>query len=289
VTGQHVCITNDVADLRSCTLRGMHQGNCDGVARRYDVGTGQTILLTRPVFEEGHVVREYVDCTGCLPRFAEVGYLCDSHLAKMRQLFARDADEAAGLTMVDLVTHLWSIESNGTAADGGRSSGKPGSRWTLSESHILANAIYTDAAATAVAFANDLRIDEPRFSPAASILDGFALDLDVDIVGVLVDDLFAWLHENADAAIRRRNSAERVVRLTNVVQAAMSAFPLVDTQHHVPFVRCPECAQMRMEWKPPLMFLDEVEVVCSNCGHKADQDWLEAYIHAVRTDPRRRA
>lgn len=286
----HQCVTNYVPDLRSCTLRGVHRATCDGVARRYDVGTGQTLLATRPVWEDGVMVREYVECTGCMPRDAELGMLCESHVAKMRQLFARDADEGHGLTMVDLVTHLWSIESAGVRDENsGGSAGKPGSRWTLSESHIMANAIYTDAAATAVAFANDLRIAEPEFSAAASILDGFSLDLDVDIVGVLIDDLFAWLHDNAEHAIMHQHSAERVVRLTQTVQAAMVRFPLVDTLHHVPYVRCPECAQMRMEWRPPLTYLDDVIVKCSNCGHEADQDWLEAYIHAVRTDPRRRA
>lgn len=286
----HQCITNYVPDLRSCTLRGKHRSICDGVARRYDVGTGQTILATRPVWENGVMVREYVECTGCLPRPAELGMLCDSHLVKMRQLFARDADEGHGLTMVDLVTHLWSIESAGVRDDNaGGSAGKPGSRWTLSESHIMANAIYSDAAAAAVSFAVDLRIDEPEFSAAASILSGFVIDLDVDIVGVLIDDLFAWLHEHAEKAITHPVSAERVVRLTQTVQAAMVRFPLVDTEHHVPYVRCPECAHMTMEWRPPLTYLDDVLVKCSNCGAEADQDWLEWYIHTIRTDPRRRA
>ena len=170
-----------------------------------------------------------------------------------------------------------------------RSASAFGSSWTLSESHILANAIYADAAAAAVAFANDLGIDEPEFSPAASILDGFAIDLDVDIVGVLVARLFEWLNVWADSATRYAHSAERVVRLTNTVQSAMRSFPLVDTEHHVPYVRCPKCAHMSMEWRPPLMFADEVVIKCANCGAVASQDWLEAYIHAVRTDPRRRA
>ena len=89
--GEVWCVTNDVNDLRSCTIRGMHAGNCDGYARRWDVGTQMRVLISVPTFVDDGVIYEYAECRGCLPREAEHGRLCDSHVQKMRQLFALDA------------------------------------------------------------------------------------------------------------------------------------------------------------------------------------------------------
>lgn len=293
MTRSIVCVTNSVPDLRSCTLRNVHTSLCDGVARRYDVGTRQTILVTRTAIGDdgrilrdaaGRALREYVECTGCMPRPASTGQLCEAHQLKVEQALEYDADQR--LVLVDLVTHMWSIESGGVADDNTKVSGAFGSQWTLSESHILANAIYQELASTAVAIAIDERIPEPRFSPAASILDGFAIDLDVDIVGILIRDLVEWIAAHT-AAAKHRHTAERMVRLVNITQAALMKFPLVDVEHRVPFVRCPNCARMTMVWRPPLMAFDDVLVKCERCGHEEDQAWLESYIAAVKTDPRR--
>lgn len=290
MSGQQVCVTNLVREMRPCVVKGAHVSNCDGFERRYNPVTGQTehrldVEWNPDTRQTERFLRE---CPGCLPRRAASGLLCDAHVKKLEHAFGHD--EVSGRVLVDLVTHVWSVESNGIRDDNTKvSTGAAGSSWTLSESHIAANAIYTELAATAVAFATDLRVPEPPFSAAASILDGFQTDLDVDIVGVLVRDLVDWLEEYQERAIRRRHSAEAAVRLVDVAQTALARFPLVDSDHHVPFVRCPSCSRMAMTWKPPLMQFDEVVVKCEKCGHTESQEWLEEYVAIVKTDPRRRA
>lgn len=287
MSGTSVCVTNDIRDLRPCVVKGAHKSNCDGWARRYDRESEQTILAYSITYnaEEGVNERFLIECGGCLPRKATTGLLCESHVMKLEH--ALDHDTASHRVLVDLVTHMWSIQSGGVRDDNDKIAAAFGSRWTLSESHIQANAVYMELAATAVAFAIDLRIPEPEFSAAASIMSGFAIDLDVDIVGVITRRLVDWLEEHYPAAVKRRHSAEAVVRMIGVVQTALAKFPLTDLEHRVPFVRCPGCARMTLTWKPPLYYEDEVIVKCERCGHEEDQDWLEFYIQTVKTDDRR--
>ena len=65
-----VCITNDMHDVRSCTIKGEHQTGCDtyeyvwGDDVQHDVATGR-------------------DCRGCLPRVATNGHLCPACWASL--------------------------------------------------------------------------------------------------------------------------------------------------------------------------------------------------------------
>jgi len=288
VSGAQVCVTNTVRDLRSCVIKGAHRSNCDGYELRYDPETGQTKHHYQ--IEWNNLTREndrwLVPCPGCLPRRADRGMLCQAHTLKLDH--SLDHDETGQRVLVDLITHLWSIESGGIRDDNDRVSTAKGSQWPLSASHLSANEIYTYLASTCIAFANDLRIPEPEFSAAASILDGFLNDMDVDIVGVLTRRLLEYIEENQAAAVKHKHSAETVVRMIGVIQTAMAKFPLVDLEHRVPFVRCAACSRMTLTWKPPLMNADDVVVKCERCGHEENQDWLEAYIEVVKTDKRRK-
>lgn len=69
-----VCITNDMPDWRSCTVRDAHTVRCDG--RRY-----HWIEKKRRWEDDG-------PCTGCLPREARVGMLCWSCWDKVEHAFA---------------------------------------------------------------------------------------------------------------------------------------------------------------------------------------------------------
>lgn len=267
------CITNDVADLRSCVIPKRHLERCDGAARRYDRESGQTLI------------HDDEPCGGCLPRPAKVGRLCESHVLKLEHALERDT--RGHRVLVDLVTHLWSIESGGVKDDNDRVSSAYGSRWPLSESHIMANEIYTELASTAVAIANDLKISEHEFDSRASILDGFSVGLEVEIVARIMVEMLNWIDVNVTPATRKAHTAERVVRLINATQTALARFPLVESEHRIPYVRCPSCARMSLTWKPPLMNLDDVQIKCERCGHVEDQEWLEQYIALIKTDERR--
>jgi len=196
-------------------------------------------------------------------------------------------DEESHRVLVDLVMHLWSIESGGIRDDNDRVASAYGSRWPLAESRIQANAIYSELVAVAIAISVDLQIPEPTWSPSASISTGFDVDATFVDAGRAVRDLVEWIEEHAEEATNRPHSAEAIVRMIRVAQTALARFPLRDVAHTVKHVRCPHCGRMSLEWRPPLYAGDDVEIVCDGCGHATDQDYLDAYIHAVRTDPRR--
>lgn len=285
----HVCITNQIPDLRSCVHKARHRSNCDGWGRRYDRETGQTELAYRIAWNPDTRTndRTLVECSGCLPRIAEVGYLCSAHAAKVR---AALGFESGRRFLVDLLTHMWSVESAGVSDGNDRIASAYGSKWPLSTSRVEANEVLRALDLVAFAIASDL--DEPQ--PVIRYVtprDGFRASTSVDEVAAAVDDLVSFVEHFWERAANHEHTAEALVRLVLVVQTAMARFPLVDTEHRVPYVRCPECGRMSMVWRPPLYHEDEVEIRCDReeCGHVADQDWLEHYIATVRTDPRRRS
>lgn len=57
------CITNDMDDVRSCTIRDEHSSGCDGCAYRWNSTKNEREDSGRP-------------CTGCLPQPAKHGLLC---------------------------------------------------------------------------------------------------------------------------------------------------------------------------------------------------------------------
>jgi hypothetical protein len=59
----NVCITNDLRDIRSCTIKGEHQSNCDGFAYKWNADRERDEYTGRP-------------CKGCLPVEARHGHLC---------------------------------------------------------------------------------------------------------------------------------------------------------------------------------------------------------------------
>lgn len=64
------CITNEIPDVRACTVKGEHMESCNG--------WGYQLTITNPSERVPH--RGYVatgrPCTGCLPRRAAKGFLC---------------------------------------------------------------------------------------------------------------------------------------------------------------------------------------------------------------------
>lgn len=283
------CITNNVADLRSCTVRGVHKSNCDGFAREYDPETHQTALayemLWNPDTRENE--RILIECKGCAPRPAEHGLVCSAHFSKIENaLEYLDGNRL----LVDLVTHLWSIESGGTAPESEGSSGSLSStRWPLAESRIIASQIVAEMISVVVAHASDWGKPEPRFHLAMSVFEGIHSAASVETVAFVVRPLVDYLEEIVLEAIGKRHGAKRVVSLVDTVQGALRRFPLVETKPRmVPGVRCPKCRRIGMLWQPPLYQDDDVVIRCGKCGNEESQEWLESYVANVKTDPRRR-
>lgn len=68
------CVTNEMDDARSCTVKGQHETICDGWQYHYDAIRGIEIATGKP-------------CTGCQPREAKKGMLCWSCWERVEQAF----------------------------------------------------------------------------------------------------------------------------------------------------------------------------------------------------------
>lgn len=98
-----VCLTNDIPDLRSCTVHGQHQAHCNGFAWRYD----RELEIDMPTHDE---------CTGCLPRQAEHGLLCWSCWMRVTEALSKAHDMITHLRSVDRAQQ---IDNGGVRADPG--------------------------------------------------------------------------------------------------------------------------------------------------------------------------
>lgn len=81
-------------------------------------------------------------------------------------------------------------------------------------------------------------------------------------------EMWAGTPEGAADAVGFAFAAERAYRSHEVRERS----------HRIKRVRCPECSQLTMIWRPPPVFGGHVTVVCSNdeCSHVMDQDSYEA-------------
>lgn len=244
------CITNDVPDMRSCTVKDVHRQWCDGYARSWNRDTGQL------------EVRYDRQCRGCEPRRAEVGRLCYDHIVKL--------DEALR-DVTPLVTFMLEDGSNGirdTNGEGGTSSHE--SSWTLSESRIQVSWIIAAATNAIDVLAGDVEgIDLSFLEHRAGLAPG---QRTADLTYAST-----YLSANRDDLIATPRGAEAAVRFADVVQRAYARFPLVETRHRIAGIRCEQCRQAQLEWRPPLMFRDDVVIECASCGWTERQEWLEQY------------
>jgi hypothetical protein len=100
-----VCITNDMDDVRSCTVREQHMVSCDGFVHAWNARAGKDENTGRT-------------CTGCVPREARVGLLCYPCWDRLEHAFAEWTPERAEL--------MESIDRAVQRDAGGRSSGPEG-------------------------------------------------------------------------------------------------------------------------------------------------------------------
>lgn len=270
MTHDVVCITADVPDLRTCTVRGEHLAHCDGYAKVYNPETRQTVSASESEYDEAGVLQKWlIECPGCMPRKAVAGRLCAQHVAMLEHTF-RPSNSGVPVVL-DLVTHLWSILSNGSASSERVSGSAPGSRWPLAESRIAAAEIIEALLAYAYP-----RVIPPRVLSSSTVeeierLAGDALDR--------VQSVGERLHRNAPGA-------ERAVRLVNAETSALGRFSLTEPSHRIANVRCPKCGRLELVWQPPLrpptdIGADPVIVRCDHCQNTETQEWLEVAIHAL--------
>lgn len=261
-----VCITNDVPGMTPCTIRGKHAAHCDGITRRWEVDDSLSLLgpaywpkdtarirlveVVDKVLDDDGVER-YVPraCTGCLPAEAKKGLLCWSCATKA---------ESAFNIAHDMVTHLASVDRAQQLDNAGiRGSNvwrlPTPATWRLADEMIVL-----------------LGHPEPGFPSTATVWE-------IDVITERVLDAIDF-----DVWIATKDGAEAAVRFTRLMQHAMNAHPMSEYEHPVRNVRCPECKQRALLWKPPLAFTPDddnpdgrVRVLCTSCGHEMAHDAYE--------------
>lgn len=254
------CITNDMRDIRSCTVRDQHTDFCDGFERRWrqawDPNEGPhgwyvwTLVHPRDQFHppcEACLpagVTELPPCGGCLPRKAEHGLLCWSCWSKVD-----DAVKIAG----DMITHLRSVErAQQFDTAGVRSS----SQWVIPVPQTW-------------------RLADELLMLLGAPAPGFPTTAGVDEVAAITDE---WVHPDVDMWVSRDHGAEDAVRFYRAMQTAMAQHPMREYEHRIRNIRCAACKQRTLLWKPPLAFEDDVRVVCENpaCGAEVSHDRFQA-------------
>jgi hypothetical protein len=241
-----LCITNNMDDLRSCTVRDHHLSACGDDA-----------------------------CSGCLPRPAEQGLLCYSCAAKF--------DEALALS-VDLISHCRSIESGPRDTTGVRTA--PGSRVILPTSWVQADTLYRALAAVAVAYSVDWKVEEPEWDVTASHHNGFHPDAPIDAVWWVTEILVRYVTDSVDRLRTKHHGAAEAVRYVHAVQTALHAFPLEEKPRRIRHIRCRTCQHESLQWRPPLEHLDPIVIQCSNpgCGALWDPQMIDFDMRVLREE-----
>lgn len=276
MSGAPSCITATMPRARACTVPGAHLPTCDGYRYRGP--------LAEPVtYRDVDGIEKPARCRGCALAPAHTGLLCQSHASKLDYAL-RPFDGAPSL-LVALAVHLWESNSSGIADGNDRVAGAFGSRVPIPESRIMANTLVDDLRRIRAA-----RPDLPRLHDVDRLLlpTGLTVDARPEHVAEVVHALTEHVAAHVDTLTADPSSAAELVRLLAVTHAAYRRWPLVEESHRVAHIRCPGCGHIAMVWHPPLYYRDAVAVECADCGQVADQDWLEAYVAAIRTDPRRR-
>jgi hypothetical protein len=252
------CITNDIADLRSCTITGRHMNSCDGFEYRTSIDTSRspadplrkwsrTPALASTWDAEVSAFRMLPKpCKGCMPRQAEHGLLCWDCWEK--------TTEALRIA-TDMVTHLRSVERAQQQDNAGIRTSQDG-RIPLPTSWLMADEMIMLLGCPAPGFPSTADVEE------VDAITRYWVD------GI---DLASW--------VSSVHGAEDAVRFYLAIQHAMAQHPMKEYEHQVKTVRCYKCRQLTLWWMPPLMFEDAVQVVCKNkkCGAIVDQamyEWL---------------
>jgi hypothetical protein len=261
MSGARFCITNELADFRSCLALGSHRPTCDGRERYVQPVSGTTTALDLP-------------CEGCMPREAEVGYLCYSHVAK----FTNALDVAP-----TLVETMWNDRTNGVRdTNEGGGGGAAGPRWPLIESRILSWRIIASLLNAERVLNGDDTVD-------LRLIDTKALPADASTREArrYATAGAARLDLHRDDLLSTKRGSEAAVRFQTIVQGAYTKFPQVESSHRIAGIRCPKCHRSELVWRPPLMHRGDVVIKCDHCMHEEPQEWLEQYAAVLQLRPAR--
>lgn len=171
------------------------------------------------------------ECRGCLPHEAEHGLLCWSCWEKLR-----DALKIAP----DMITHLRSVERAQQIDNNG----------------VRASVLWV------IPVPNTWRMADELIMLAGHPAPGFPSDANVFEVDAITERYLDRIDPNE--WVSRTDGAEAAVRFYLLMQQAMAQHPMADYTHRIRNVRCGECRQRTLLWKPPLAFDGDIRIECTN-------------------------
>lgn len=246
--------------VRGCAVRGVHLPGCDGT------GLGRA--------------GEVAECLGCLPRPAEVGYLCPWCWGRLQSLVR---------TLPALIEHLFdmaapSVRSPSGRGDGGRGP-RPGGHGLYPEALAAADDLHAVLATWCAEVAEEC----PQAGPVPRVSRVTRTPL-VEVVGPVGRDstrrLVGWLEPHLEWVASQEWVGDLLEDLGPASARAWARWPVVEPERRVTTVRCPRCGQRSLVVTPPSVRGAQETVRCSSrsCGLVlAEEDWASTRALALLT------
>lgn len=224
-------------------------------------------------------VRPCLDAVDGGPREATRGLLCESDWLRLVDTLDN---------LVDLVTHLRSLETGGGQTDdAGVRTAKLGF-WPLAPGPVAADVLFDALVRCTAAGVQDWAdvpaLDALAGQPPVGFLSTATIGHVAALTGSLVDDLQAMRED----LVRRQSGALTAVQLSRQFGSWSARFPLHESEHRVPLIRCRSCQRTMLNWRPPRYFLDSVDIVCEWCGNREPQEYIEWDLKVLRDERRLR-
>ncbi|WP_105033511.1 hypothetical protein [Cryobacterium aureum] len=169
------------------------------------------------------------ECGGCLPAPAEFGVLCYTCFEKTR---------GALKIALDMITHLRSVER----------------AQQLDKNGVRA------AATWILPVPNTWRMADELIMLLGHPAPGFLSTATTEDVKAVTE---AQLDFDVNEWVSREAGGEDAVHFFRTMQHALAQHPFADVEHRVQNVRCWECRQLSLVWKPPLEFDGPLHIACS--------------------------
>lgn len=213
------------------------------------------------------------------PREAKRGFLCES--CWLRLVDALD-------NLVDLVTHLRSLETGGGQTDdAGVRTAKLGF-WPLAPGPVAADVLFDALVDVEAQWLRAQGEENPWSSLQLLGPVGFASTATIEEVGVQVAGIVQDVQAVREQLVNDQRAAFAAVVLSKQFGIWAARFPLHESEHRVPLIRCRACQRQRLSWQPPRYFEDEVIVRCEWCGAIEDQRMVEFDLRLLADERKQR-
>jgi DNA-directed RNA polymerase subunit RPC12/RpoP len=91
-----------------------------------------------------------------------------------------------------------------------------------------------------------------------------------------------------EVLVESPDGAAAAVRLTRALQRADRTWPREEHAHRVRWLRCRNCGQRTLEWRPPLEWMDDIQIVCDRCGYHEPYELLAHDAAVLEAEARKR-